>query len=94
MKTKVIYRILEGEVLALFPELPGDYNPATTCLSYMHIGKHGAATTDITGRRLATPAEYASLHAELTSIGYDLKIAHRFTPADFRSRKAAIEAVA
>ena len=44
-KTKVIFRKLkDGDIIALFPELPGDMNPYHTCESYMHVGQHGAAS--------------------------------------------------
>ena len=83
MKTKVIFRKFParhgGEVLALFPELPGTNDPHT-CLSYQHTGQHGAASADI-GRTLplATPEEYAPLKRELESIGYALDVQTRFS---------------
>ena len=33
------FRVLEDEVIAIFPTLPGDMNP-NTCLSYLHVGQH------------------------------------------------------
>lgn len=93
MTTKVIYRKFpEGDVIALFPELPGDSSPHT-CLSYQHIGQHGAASTDLSRSTTpATPAEYADLERELQSIGYDdLKVYSRFTRQDFKARLNAIQ---
>ena len=91
MTTPVIFRKFRkgGDVIALFPTLVADMNPAL-CQSYMHVGQHGAAAP---GKELvpAAPEEYANLLAELRRIGYDdLKIVRRFTQAHFRAREAAI----
>ena len=79
----------EREVIALFPELPGDNDPYSTCLSYQHVGQHGAAAVslmDVT--RPATPEEYAPLMRELVAaVGYNLRIGHRFTRSDFLKRR-------
>jgi len=92
MKTKVIFRIFKGEVIAIFPELPGDYNPRLTCLSYQHIGQHGAASVNLTeDTRPAKLAEYAPLMEELTSIGYDLRVGHRASRKDYNARVKACE---
>jgi hypothetical protein len=89
MITKVIFRMLEGQPLALFPELPGDMNPYVTCLSYQHMGQHGAACVNLTSR-YTTPAsedQYRDLLAELVSIGYDdLKIVKRRSITDLVKR--------
>lgn len=92
---KVIFRtfkrgIAAGEVIALFPELPGTRDPAT-CETYMHIGQHSPASVRLVqDTRLATAEEYAPLFAELRGIGYDgLRIVKRFTYADYLARKAA-----
>lgn len=86
--TKVIFRILlNGEVIALFPEIAGDQNLGN-CMSYMHVGQHGVAYAN-PDRRLATPEEYAPLLAELRRIGYDdLRIMKRNHPADYLKRIA------
>lgn len=62
-----------GSLIALFPEVPADYG-GLHCLSYEHIGQHGAADYHgvISASLPATEAETASLAAELRSIGYDL----------------------
>jgi hypothetical protein len=69
-KTAVIFRKWHagGDIIALFPELPGtaDYN---TCASYEHIGQHGAAVPPL--ERLTVPAkpeEYAELARELKGV--------------------------
>ena len=93
--TKVIFRKFptkkeRGDVIALFPEVPGTNDPAT-CMSYMHVGQHGAASTSLaTDTRLASPEEYAPLEAELQRIGYTLRIVTRFCRRDYETRKEAI----
>jgi hypothetical protein len=91
MTTKVIFRKWpNGNIIALFPELPGTNSPFT-CLSYEHYGQHGAASTDLPNTVLAKPREYEELRRELVSIGYDdLKVCTRFTRKDYDTRKKAI----
>ena len=91
---KVIFRTFRdgNDVIALFPELPGDMDAWSTCMSYVHVGQHSAADVrTIYGRtRLATPEEYTPLLQELTQIiGYTLRICHRFTRSDFLKRREA-----
>ena len=75
--TKVIFRNLKGQIIALFPEEPGDNSPYT-CSSYMHVGQHGAASVSLsTIARLATPQEYKPLAKELEELGYRLQIIKR-----------------
>ena len=87
-KTKVIFRkFSDGDIIALFPELPGNNNPYETCESYMHVGQHGAASVDLTDvTTLAKPEEYASLLSELESIGYNVQVAYKFTQKDLQKR--------
>lgn len=88
-KTKVIFRRArgEGEVIAIFPELPGDDNPYRTCLSYVHFGQHGAIGADYTEWTVPVSlATYAPLMAELQSIGYDLKVCKRANYKDLQAR--------
>jgi hypothetical protein len=101
MTTKVIFRMFKNpydkndDVIALFPELPGDTNPYVTCLSYQHIGQHGAACVNLTGRytKPAREDQYKDLLAELVSIGYnDLKIVKRRTLTDLVKRIDACKA--
>lgn len=91
-KTKVIFRVLEGDVIALFPELPGNYKPHT-CDSYMHVGQHSSADINglINSTRLATLLEYADLAAELTGIGYNLEIRVRESNTMREARYAALK---
>lgn len=91
-KTKVIFRKdfpeNGGEVLAVFPALAGDSNPFSSCSYYAHMGQHSTMSLDyyIKSTTPATPAEYASLKADLESIGYDLQVAKRTTCKDLQAR--------
>ena len=88
--TKVIFKRLQDDVIALFPALPGTRDPYSTCMSYMHTGRHGHASTAIFALPAAQPAEYSELQKELESIGYTLRIAHRATRRDLIARKNAL----
>lgn len=91
--TKVIFRKFQktGEVIALFPGLPGTAE-SNTCASYMHVGQHGAADVGIVaGTTPATHREYAALKRELRQIGYlKLRIVKRFHPFDRHNRAMGI----
>ncbi len=78
-KTRVVFRRFCGEVIALFPDM--DERPGL-CMSYMHIGQHGAASRTLP--RVSRPVDIsepdvAALVRELTSLGYDLQIVKRVT---------------
>ena len=77
-----------GEVIALFPEIPGDVH-GHYCESYQHTGQHGAAYPGaIPGTRPATPEEIEPLKRELESIGYTLTIRRHVTRAMDAKRSA------
>ncbi len=67
-----------GDVIALFPYEKSDFE-GCYCTSYQHVGQHSGA--DFHGvvkvTKLATPAEYADLKAELERIGYKLIVRKR-----------------
>lgn len=73
MSTPVIFRMWEGEVIALFPTIPSSITIYGECQSYQHIGQHDGADFDgiMQHSRPATYTEYADLLIELVSIGYD-----------------------
>jgi hypothetical protein len=78
--TKVIFKKWpDGDVIAVFPELPGTIQ-WLFCMCYEHVGQHGSANVELM-RSLAPakPEEYADLKEELESIGYNLKVYRRFT---------------
>ena len=60
----VVYRVIQGEVLAIFPTL--EANPGRF-VCYAHVGQHSEASCDYArSGRLATEPEYRALHLELT----------------------------
>lgn len=74
--TKVIFRMFNEEVIALFPDMKEHHGLIG---SYMHIGQHGAADYNliVSNSRLATESEYEPLKQELINIGYNLRIMKR-----------------
>lgn len=87
--TTVIFRTFKsnnGEVIALFPEIPSNCS-GTLCESYMHTRQHGGAYPGpIIGTRPATPEEIEPLKRELEAIGYTLTTRKRATAAMDRAR--------
>lgn len=79
-KVKVIFRKFpDGEIIALFPELPGDMKVGH-CLSYLHNGQHGCADTSIYyNTKSCHVQQYYDLMMELLRIGYSLQIVSRFS---------------
>jgi hypothetical protein len=75
----IFRRYRDGDIIALFPTIPADLQG--NCLSYQHVGQHGAASPAhvIARTRPATPEEYAALRVELESIGYTLRVVRRTT---------------
>jgi hypothetical protein len=67
-----------GDVIALFPELPadlyGDY-----CDAYEHVGQHGRADYHgvVQHTKPCSPDDAADLVAELRTIGYKLRPINR-----------------
>lgn len=92
MKTKVIFRkFKEGDVIALFPELAGTNDPYT-CLSYQHLGQHGAASVALVYATYpALPHERSALWDELEYIGYELEEVYRFTQKHLKARRQETE---
>ena len=82
MKDRVIFRkwgkVNGGDVIACLPD--NNANPGMMVM-YEHIGQHGDGDyCGLLGRTTpAQPHEYASLLAELTSIGYDLQVMRRYS---------------
>jgi hypothetical protein len=90
-KTKTVFRIWpNGDVIALFPQIPYDDIHGYLCLSYLQVGQHGAANELIVVRqtRLAKPKEYRPLLKELQQLGYRPTVAKRCTGKDFEIRRA------
>lgn len=74
------YPTKDGEVLALFPEVPHSFLGAA-CTCYAHFGQHGSADPWLVIRstRPATSEESAPLQAELERVGYSLRPVLRIT---------------
>lgn len=89
--TRAVFRIFKGEVLALFPAIAANTNP-DCCLSYQHVGQHGAAHYYAVMRASvsATSAQRDALLRELIGAGYRLEVIHRSSPADYAARVAQI----
>ncbi len=72
---KVIFRKIDDEVIAIFPEIKNTYN---TLLSYMHIGQHSGCSLFYTDISEPCPQEeYLSLFEELKGIYHDCKLVVR-----------------
>jgi hypothetical protein len=87
--TAVIFRVDdEGEVFALFAELPADAD-GHYCTSYVHVGGHGSADyrACIAHSRPATADEYAALFVELERRGYHLDVQRRVTAVMHERRR-------
>lgn len=88
-ETKVVFRKWpNGDILALFPEVPAD-NTGNLCSSYEHVGQHSGADYYhcISKTRPALPSKYASLKAELEHTGYCLNVVIRSTRRDHDNRR-------
>jgi hypothetical protein len=87
--TKVVFRKwANGDILALFPEVPADA-AGHQCQSYEHVGQHGGADyfLCLNKTRPAQPNEYQSLKSELEAIGYCLQPIRRACYRDHRNRQ-------
>jgi len=78
-----------GEIIALFPELPADYQ-GRFCDAYEHVGQHGGAdyygVIQVTSP--VTVEEAADLKRELERIGYRLKPIQRASHRVHEARRA------
>ena len=91
--TKVVFRKdKDGEITAVFPEVPSSCFDWYQMSCYAHMGQHGGCVYDwyIT-TRLASPEEYESLKQELESAPYfyKLQVVKRITHAMRQKRKLA-----
>jgi hypothetical protein len=86
--TKVIFKKHRdtGEIVAFFPAIAHDVN-GQYMVCYAHIGQHSSSCMGYFRECIpATQEEYASLKAELESLGYTLKIARKITQKDTQER--------
>ena len=84
----VFRRYPDGQVIALFPDIPwsGRWGETT---SYMHVGQHGAADYShvVATTKPVTEKEYAGLLDELRQSGYDnIKIVKRAKIQNYEQR--------
>lgn len=89
--TPVIFKLCEGEPIAIFPREPGSYDPHTMTV-YTHVGQHGIGSEPwARDAKPASPEQYAGLLAELRRLGYDdLVIRRRMTQQDRAARRAEL----
>lgn len=89
-KTKVIFRTYpNGDVIALFPELPGTNDPST-CESYMHVGQHSSAHYTSVIRSTVAAGAVETLYKELTAIGYNLEVKTRDARAAMYNKRRVV----
>lgn len=72
-KDNVYFTNLNGETIALFPDIQADHKG--NIQSYMHMGQHGPASPNLLHELPeAKLAEWLPLYRELVQIGYKLKV--------------------
>ncbi len=81
-----------GDIIALFPELPADYQ-GRFCDAYEHVGQHGGADYHgvIHATKPVSDDEAADLIRELERIGYRLKPIKRASHKHHEARRAAAQ---
>ncbi len=80
-----------GEIVALFPELPGDVF-GVHCLAYRHVHHYSAADYHAVIRHSipSTPQEFARLARELRLMGHDLRPIRRATDRHHEQRRRIV----
>lgn len=74
-KVKVIFRKIDSEVIAFFPEFPANY---TCIMTYMHVGQHCEASLSFYHEtKSATTEEYMPLLEELKKVYDDCELVIR-----------------
>lgn len=97
--TPVIFRaekkgIYKGQVTAVFPTLPGTYDPSSFGI-YAHVGQHGSGSHGwYVETRAAKPEECTELAQELERIGYLLDVRQRWTQKFDADRLAHLRSMA
>lgn len=90
--TKVAFRVWDGEVVAVMPELPATNQ--YDCTGYVHVGQHCAIDPRLAVQRSrpATETEYCDLARELEQIGYRVRVVRKIdTPANRAARARAMQ---
>ena len=90
-ETLVIFRRWRdtGDIIALFPEHPSDYQ-GCFCDAYEHVGQHGGADYHgvVQATKPVTVDDAKDLLEELTRIGYTLKPIRRASQQNHEARRA------
>lgn len=94
--TQVVFRRWRdnGDIIALFPEIPSDIN-GYFCEAYEHVGQHGGADYYgvVQATRPVSVEDAAPLAEELTRIGYNLQPISRASQTAHERRRAAARAI-
>jgi hypothetical protein len=87
-KTKVIFRMFEGVVIALMPEIPYAQDKPSLCESFSVKDGHAAANYDliIENSKPAKPEEYKHCYDIMTRYGYNIDIRKQCTQQMRRKR--------
>lgn len=90
--TIVLFRMFQGEVVALFPTEATHIEEWWLCSCYSHMGQHSSADLNrfILNSRRAAPDEYADLKRELEQRGYVLHVRLKNMQAYTEKRRATI----
>lgn len=90
--TKVIFKkIRSGQIVALFPEIPGTKAWACDCMSYNNGHYTPMIIEAVVNARPVVKREAQPLIDELTRLGYRLEIVQRFQARHLTARKITIE---
>lgn len=75
-KTPVVFRMMQGECIALFP----GFENGKYIQSYMHVGQHSDACPELINElKPATKKQYSDLLNELIQLGYtNLKVYNKY----------------
>ena len=94
-KTDVLFRKFKtGELIAIFPGIPGTNKWYKDCMSYMSCGHHGACDLSIINQTLKAKTEdIRDLVKELEALGYNLNHIPRITKDHITMRKLEIERI-
>lgn len=88
MAVKVVFRMFDGQVVALFPELPAN-NTDNLCQSYTLAGGFGAEEPEsfIENSEPAHPRDYTLVKGVLKQLGYTAEVLSEITEEHHEERK-------
>ncbi len=84
---------MQGEVFALFPDIPGTNDPYT-CMAYAIVGEHHSADLrySIVKSKSVKSTDYKDIATILTRRGYDLEILKR-VPSYLKSYETRLKEI-